>query len=175
MKQKTKNWLGIFTSVLVAALMISMTVRIGTIPAVSANTQASVSASVSVQNTCEISLANSIINFGTLAPGTASSASNDVTDTNGGNEGTYVWVDGGNWIGNPSTINFYVTNTEWNGASFTPNVVGAAGFNSLTLVATNTAIFVPASSSNNIYFGLYIPSGQTANVYSQTINAINVC
>ena len=122
---------------------------------------------VPVQETCTISLNSSAINFGTINAGSSIPTTNAITDTNTGNASAYMLVYGGNWVG---TQSFGVSNTTWaaaNGVAFPAN--------RLLATAYNTTILVPASSSNDIYFGLGIPGGAPSGAYSQDITIENSC
>ena len=117
--------------------------------------------------TCSISLAPNAINFGSMAPGTNIATTNTVADTNSGTANAYLYVYGGNWIGPTS---FGVSNTTWaasSGVAFPANRLSASAF--------NTTILVPASSSNDIYFGLGIPGGTPSGSYTQNIIIENSC
>lgn len=121
----------------------------------------------SITSTCTISVTPNTIDFGTLYPNQAIPTDETVTDTNSGNTQASILVYGGNWIGPTS---FGVSNTIW---AATSNAAFPA--NRLSTTATNTLISVPASSSNDIYFGLGIPDGAPDGHYSQTITIENSC
>ena len=142
------------------------------VPAAYANSVApNVIFTVNVESVCEISLSKSI-SFGTILAGSNSvTTSQNVLDTNNGNGGAFVAVNGGNWIGANALNVFGVSNTVWSAAS----AVGYGSANALTTVAANTDIAVAAGSSTNVWFGLGIPAGQAADVYSQNIIITNLC
>ncbi|MEM3208949.1 MAG: hypothetical protein QXE33_03450, partial [Candidatus Micrarchaeaceae archaeon] len=117
---------------------------------------------------CTISLTPNAINFGSLNANANIATVNAITDSNTGNVNAYMLVYGGNWIG-PSQ--FGVSNTTWSALSGT----SFATANHLTALAANTAILVPASGSNTIYFGLGVPGGAPAGSYTQTITIENSC
>jgi hypothetical protein len=117
---------------------------------------------------CTVSLAPNSVNFGNMYAGSNIATTNAITDTNTGNANAYMLVYGGNWIG--PTKSFGVSNTTWaaaNGVAFPAN--------RLLATAYNTTILVPASSSNDIYFGLGIPGGAPSGAYSQDITIENSC
>ena len=122
---------------------------------------------IPVQKTCTISLTPSAIDFGSLDSGSSISTVNAITDDNTGNTNAYMLVYGGNWIG-PASLG--VSNTTWDASN---DVAFPA--NRLSALAYNTTILVPASSSNDIYFGLGIPGGAPAGAYSQDITIENSC
>ncbi|MEM3744521.1 MAG: hypothetical protein QW759_01635, partial [Candidatus Micrarchaeaceae archaeon] len=122
-----------------------------------------------VQQTCTISLPTNAINFGSINPNSNTPTSNAITDDNTGNANAYMLVYGGNWIG-PGANSFGVGNTLWAATS-------QSTYSGTPLSATpsNTAIVVPAGSSNSIYFGLGVPGGAPSGSYSQTITIENSC
>jgi len=123
---------------------------------------------------CTISLSNTLIAFGGgsgIGSGTSSGIVNSILDTNGGNINAALWTYGGNWIGPQPTDNgnFFVANTLW---SSTFNGLGTP----LQLpTGANTAIILPATSSNSIYFGVNVPTGASTGTFSQTITITNIC
>jgi len=139
-----------------------------------------VTASANVQGVCYISLSSNTINFGNIAPNANVPTNMQITDyDNGGNVAANILVDGTNWIYSSNTaIYFGVSNTLWSPASQT-TYTGTALTLSPTL--TNTGIVVPQptsstpTTSNNIYFGLAIPAGTGAGIYTQTITIENSC
>ncbi|MEM3181447.1 MAG: hypothetical protein QXV17_10330 [Candidatus Micrarchaeaceae archaeon] len=128
-------------------------------------------ANVAVGNVIYLSVSPNTINFGNLYPaGTPYDTNVLVTDNDiGGNMGANILVEGGNWIG-PGTNTFGVSNTEWS-----PTAQTSYTGNALSTIFANTLIFIPAptlstsTTSNNIYFGLSIPGGTPAGVYTQNI------
>ncbi|MEM3215977.1 MAG: hypothetical protein QXS17_03615, partial [Candidatus Micrarchaeaceae archaeon] len=122
-----------------------------------------------VTQTCTISLPINAINFGSINPGSNVPTANAITDDNTGNANAYMLVYGGNWIG-PGANSFGVGNTLWAATS-------QSTYSGTPLSATpsNTAIVVPAGSSNSIYFGLGVPGGAPSGSYSQTITIENSC
>ena len=123
---------------------------------------------VPVRNTCTISLPVNAINFGTLSASDSIATTNAITDDNTGNANAYMLVYGGNWIG---PAQFGVSNTTWAASSGVP----FASANGLSASPANTLLSVPASGSNNIYFGVGIPGGVPSGPYSQTIDIENTC
>lgn len=128
---------------------------------------------IPVSATCGISLSPGSFTFGTMGPGATISTSNVVTDTNyGGGVPATVYLSGSNWISS-GTSNFYVTNTEWNGAK-----LGTYNGNALQLFpsgATSTTISIGGGLSANVYFGLAIPTAQPPATYTQNIVFENQC
>ena len=129
--------------------------------------------SVTVNSVCEISLNTQAVSFGNvIASQNTLTTSQNVLDTNNGNGGTFIWVDGGNWIGpNGIAPSFGVTNTVYSASS--ANSFGASV--ALTQIPANSNIFIGIATSNSVWFGLGIPAGQAANVYTQNIIITNVC
>ena len=118
---------------------------------------------------CQISLSTNALSFGAVIASHAYNTNQVVTDTNNGPAASFLWINGGNWIGGGNS--FGVGNTLWN-----PTSDSSYKGNALTSATSNTNILVPGSGgSNSIYFGLGVPAGQPANVYSQNIIITNVC
>lgn len=127
-----------------------------------------------VQSVCYISLSPNAIGFGSILPTANVPTSNVITDTDsGGNVAANVLVSGTTWTG---TTPFGVGNTLWSATSEN-SYTGTALSSSLAL--TPTVVFAPAypasTASNSIYFGLGIPGGTAAGVYTQTITIENSC
>ncbi len=122
-----------------------------------------------IQSTCTISLNVSSIDFGSVGPGLSVSTLQGVKDTNTGNGNAYIFVYGGNWIS--GLLGFGVSNTSWSASSNTAYPVA----NKLSGSPVNTILSVPASGSNEIYFGLNIPPAQQAATYNQVITVENSC
>ncbi len=132
-----------------------------------------------VQNFCYISLSNTAIAFGSINPGANVPTNNDITVSDpGGNIAANIMVDGTNWILSPDTANFLAGNTLWDATSDSTYTGNALQLEP-GLVDTNIRIAAPTqanpTTSNNIYFGLGIPAGQTAGAYSQNIVLENTC
>ena len=130
-------------------------------------------ASLSVKSSCSISApSNTAINFGNLNPTQTYSATNAVTFTDsGGNAPANILVAGSNMISGGN--NFYVTNTLW-------SAISGGSTTALTLYTglaslVDTLIQIPApsrtapSTTNTIYFGIDIPAGTPAGIYTQNI------
>ncbi len=135
-----------------------------------------VTASLTVPSTCYITLANTLIGFGALNPGTATGVGNQVIVQNLlGGVPANILVEGSNWI-TGSTANFFVANTLWNNA-YEPTYTGMplplalSGLNNFY----DTDIVVPIAGSNYIYFGVAVPPGQTTSTYVQNIIVENKC
>ena len=118
--------------------------------------------------TCQISLSTDTLSFGTLNPSLSTSANSAVTDTNAGSASAYMYVYGGNWVSGSNS--FGVSNTVWSAASQT-SYTGTP----LSATSSNTAMLVPASGSNTIYFGTAVPASQPSGAYAQTITIENSC
>ena len=135
----------------------------GIMPLVSFGSVSGVSVS-----TCQISLSTDALSFGTLNPGLSTPANSAVVDTNGGSASAYMYVYGGNWISGSN--NFGVSNTVWSTTSQT-SYTGTP----LSAAASNTAMLVPPSGSNTIYFGTAVPASQPSGSYTQNIIIENSC
>ncbi len=126
---------------------------------------------VNVPTVCEVSLSPTTLNFGTVIPSQNTIYTNqNVIDTNNGNGGATIWVYGGNWIGANTALTFGVANTTW----ATSNTAYGSG-HALTQISTSTGVSATPQAPGTVWWGLGIPAGQTANVYSQNIIITNVC
>ncbi|MEM3661941.1 MAG: hypothetical protein QXG73_03880 [Candidatus Micrarchaeaceae archaeon] len=129
-------------------------------------------ANVAVGTVIYLSVSPNTINFGNINPGATYNTNVPVTDNDvGGNIGANILVEGTDWVlSTNSAVTFGVSNTEWNPTSQT-SYTG----NALSTTFANTLIFIPAptlsmpTTSNKIYFGLSIPGGTPAGVYTQNI------
>ena len=119
-------------------------------------------------NACQISLSANAISFGNISPGAYWPTNVLVTDTNSGSANAYMGVYGSNWV--LGSNSFGVSNTLWS-----PIQQSSYTGTPLSATAANTAILVPAGSSNGIYFGLQVPTGTPAGSYPQTIVIENNC
>ncbi|MDE1828005.1 MAG: hypothetical protein KGH65_02495 [Candidatus Micrarchaeota archaeon] len=157
----------------IAAMMLSVTFSITGLSFSANSGSTNVVATVNVQTTCVLAVSNTAVNFLTVNPGASTGVVNAVADTNNGNVGAYIWISGSNWIGANIAINFFVTNTIYS------NALSSEGagflFNSVGLATGNTGILVSTAGTNNLFFGVNIPVGQTANAYTQNIVINNVC
>ncbi len=135
-------------------------------------------ATVNVPSTCFIGVSTNTINFGTINPGANVPTNHLVTVQDpGGNIAANIMVDGYNWQSGSNS--FGVTNTLWD-VSTDVTYLG----NALLLAPsglTDTHLQTPAptisnpTTTNNIYFGLGIPSGAVAGAYTQNIIIENSC
>ena len=144
----------------------------------SISTSNAITAKVTVEGTCYISLSPNTISFGSVVASANVPTNVLVTDTDsGGNVAASLFVAGTNWFLNGNTLatSFGVSNTLWDPTSQT-TYVGTPLTNSL--VTTGITIPAPTSTtptSNSIYFGLGIPGGTPAGTYEQTITIENSC
>ncbi|MCW6160443.1 MAG: hypothetical protein LVQ95_05160 [Candidatus Micrarchaeales archaeon] len=131
-------------------------------------------ASATVNSVCIMSISNTAIDFGLVSPTVSTATSNIVAiiDT-GGNAPANVLVAGGNWIFGSNS--FYVANTLWNPTSASAGVGNALALYTGLTSLVDTFIQVPAptlsvpTTYNNIYFGVGIPGGTPAGIYTQNI------
>ena len=131
-------------------------------------------ATANVQSACFISLNTASIDFGSLDPNANVPTANQIIDTNqGGNVASNILVEGGNWISGSN--NFYVANTLWNPTSASAGTGNAlalyTGLSSLvdTLIQVAAPTLSTPTTSSNIYFGMEIPGGTPAGIYTQNI------
>jgi hypothetical protein len=134
-----------------------------------------VGANVFVANTCIPTLynGNTVINFGSVAPGVSLPATNAETVNNFGNAPSNIYVDGGNWVF--ASNSFLVGNTIW-----APTNGGTATQLTSTYPPIDTKIPVNLNNGvgNTIYFGVNVPATQAASApssYTQTINIMLSC
>ena len=155
------------------------------IAVVSASTNA-IGANVPVPNTCIPIVANKVINFGQVLPGSYASTANAENVLNFGNAASNIFImggsttttdNGGNWAYLSNT--FLYTNTLWD---LIPR--GANNGNQIGNFITNPQgqdTFAPASAnggSNAIFFGVNVPAFQApsgASSYSATIDVMLSC
>ena len=147
------------------------------------STANAITAEVSVQGTCYISLSPNSISLGPIVASANVPTNVVVTDNdNGGNVAASLLVAGTNWYlnGNTLSTSFGVSNTLWD-ASSQSTYNGIALTNSISSSNAITNIIIPAPTptntitSNSIYFGLGVPGGTPAGSYEQTITIENSC
>ncbi len=145
---------------------------------VSAPYNSFVTAEVTVQPTCFISLTPNAISFGSLTPTTNTPTNKLITDYDpNGNAQASVLVSGTTWnsVSN-SLIGFGTSNTLWSASSqstYTGNALtGTATTTGITIAAPNT---INPTTNSPIYFGLGVPAGTPAGTYQQTITIENSC
>ncbi len=193
-KQKGKIWLILILITLIATILAGVAGIGNNLPgapqvglAFAANTATGY---ISVPNSCNFAISNTIVNFGTINPGantvgTGASGVNSVTVTNIGANPSNVEIEGTSWA--YASYSFGVSNTIWNGygandlfspgtaPSATANVeVRSTGSVVDTLLETQNSI----SQTNTIYLGASVPSlqpGSGASTYQQTISFISSC
>ena len=130
-------------------------------------------ATVSIPSTCVPILSNTLITFPSTQAGLSQPTSNDENVMNYGNAQANILVDGGNWIS--GSFSFLPSNTLWNPSksAVTPPV-GTQLTNSVTGADTRIPI-QENGGSNDVFFGLNIPAGQSAGTYAETINLLLSC
>lgn len=181
-KSESKVGLGLILAAIMTTLFAGLAGAAG-------NTQTA-TGYITVPNSCNFAISNTIVNFGTLNAGTntigtGASGVNSVTVTNTGANPANVEIEGTGW--SYLSYSFGVSNTVWNGygandlwnprpaASATANVeVQLTGSASDTLLETQNSI----SQSNTVYLGASVPTAQPgsgAGTYQQTISFVSVC
>lgn len=160
----------------IAVLGVASFAFIGQITLVSSapvNTVNGIGLTLQVSGTCNPIISNALIDFGSVAPGSNAPTTNTVNVQDSGNTGSniilYSTSDSGtgNWV--YLSNSFGVSNTLWSATS------GGASTALTNTVTTDSNIFVPASGSNDIYFGVNIPVGQAPGTYSQGITISLSC
>ncbi len=160
----------------VLAVVVGVFLAIQAAPlAMAGTTTNALTANVVVSSACYTLASSNPLSFGTVSPGTSTFTNTVATDNDvGGNAGAYFYINGANmaWLSN--TI--LVGNTLWS-----QSAMGSYAGNALTTTFANTFIFIPApsiaspTSTNNIYFGIKVPSATPNGIYTQTITFNNLC
>ena len=139
---------------------------------------ANVILTVNVPSTCFIQVSNTLIQFGSVNPGSAAPTSNQVLDQdNLGNVNANIFVEGSNWIVPGSSPNFFAANTLWANYAAGAGVGNSVNFGGAPATSNflDTLITVPFGASNQINFGVKIPGGQAAATYTTNIIIENSC
>ena len=154
---------------LIGLLLVFIVATIGMVYAYTESTD--ITAGVVVPATCVLSLNSSTINFGSVSSNTDTGAANEIVEvSNNGNAiTTSVTINGTQWI-DAGANNFAVGQTEWFVSGFTYGS-GTALSGTATSIGSNIA----ASGSQNLYFGVEVPSAQVAATYEQNITIIMNC
>ena len=159
---------GLALSIFAAIVLLSSTVSF----AYTSNTSAT--ANVNVGNVIYITITPSSNTFGNVYPGSNYGTNVLFTDTdNGGNLAANVFVSGSNFVYGSNGIG--VSNTLWDYPSQS-SYIG----NALSATSTDTGItlaqpsIASPSTSNEIYFGVSIPSGTAVGFYTQTLTFNNI-
>ncbi len=141
----------------------------------SANTF-SVTATLTVSGSCYVSVSNSVISFGNINPGsnTPDTSNLVVVQDNGGNVNANILVEGSSWTSGAN--NFFVANTVWDSSNVAYTSGTSLELAPGNLINTNIEIpYPPTNGANNIYFGVAVPPGEPAGVYTQNIVLENLC
>ena len=159
---------GLALSIFAAVVWLSSPVSF----AFTSNTSAT--ANVNVGNVIYITITPSSNTFGNVYPGTSYDTNVLFTDTdNGGNLAANVFISGTNFIYGSNNIG--VSNTLWDYPSQTSYVGNAlSGTSTDTHITIAQPIIATPSTSNEIYFGVSIPSGTVAGLYTQTLTFNNI-
>jgi hypothetical protein len=150
-----------------AALIAVLAVLGGILYAAGGST--STTNTVTVLASCTLTSSVNPIAFGDMSPGDTSPADLNYTDiTNGGNAATLVYVNGSGWTGAGTFDSNY---THWY------NATGQTYFNKKWLnvtqqVANNS---VTAGNKFRVFMDLWIPDGQDAGAYTQTVWYTSSC
>ena len=160
-------------AILVAAL-VSVLGQVGVLYATT-NTFNGIGFNIVVSGVCTPVLSNALINFGSVAPGSFAPTANveNIQDVGSVSSNIVLYSTStttGNWIYNANS--FMAGNTVWDGATHASAIVGNQLTNTIT---TDTEIYVPVSSSNDLYFGLNVPVGQQPGTYTQGITVSLSC
>ena len=134
----------------------------------------SLNANVNVGYAVYISIQTNTATFGNVYPGTSYNTNVPITvHDDGGNLAANILVSGVDWAG-PGTNTIGVGNTLYSATSLASyNGIALSGTlaNSLSTIAQPTITF--NSPSNSVYFGVDIPAGTAAGLYTQTLTFEN--
>lgn len=135
------------------------------------------SLTANVQQVCYTTTTPNAITFGNMYPGTTYPANVVVTDNDvGGNVGAAMYVEGQNpnWVFGSNNI--AVSNTVYNAISQSTYLGNAL---TTSFVNTNIAIAAPTQATPyataNVYFGMAVPGGTVAGLYTENIIIENSC
>ncbi len=128
---------------------------------------------VNVNTTCIASLSTSLLNFGTVAPGTDTGANSLLLRINNTGTATVTntTVRGTNWTDSGSN-NFIVNYTKYGDTNVTYTSLTSA------LTASDAALAngnISSGGSLDTYWGLAVPNAQNSAVYNQTITVTMNC
>ena len=128
---------------------------------------------VSTSSTCTFTLSNSIVNFGSINPGTQDATSgtswNSILITNTGTAASDISLSGTTWAYNSNS--FDSGNTVWDWQSGT----SWATANKIPSTTTSTSYSLSPSGTKNMFFGVGIPAATPGGAYQQTIDIISSC
>jgi hypothetical protein len=168
-----KNLATTLGSMLIVLALAFTFLSIANIKVAAANsTSSNVVANVAVQSYCELGGTPQTIAFGTVIGGGTYDTNALITANTVGNTNGNILVFGTLWtyISN----SFAVSYTLWN-----PTALASYTGNALTGSPVNTFIAVApiagSMATNNIYFGVQVPSGQAPDTYTQTITLQDSC
>ncbi|MDE1874339.1 MAG: hypothetical protein KGI04_04475 [Candidatus Micrarchaeota archaeon] len=137
----------------------------------------SVSSTITVSTaTCQPIVSNSLVNFGTVVPGSFAPTANAVNIKDSGTSAANVVLYSvstttGNWV--YLSNSFLTSNTVWDGSLHASSISGNQLTNSIT---TDTKINVATSGSGNtLYFGVNVPKGQQPGTYTQGVTVTFSC
>ncbi|MDE1874341.1 MAG: hypothetical protein KGI04_04485 [Candidatus Micrarchaeota archaeon] len=155
--------------------MLALFTQIGLVTAVT-NTVNGIALSIQVQGVCNPILSNTLVNFGSVQPGSFAPTANAVNIQDSGSVASNIVLYStstttGNWV--YLSNSFLVSNTVWDVSYHSGAIVGNQLTNSIT---TDTKINVATSGSGNtLYFGVNIPAGQAPGTYTQGITVEFSC
>lgn len=162
-----KTW-----EIITMSFLMAVVATIGTAGMALAYTNSSdIIGGVVVPAACIVTLNGSAIDFGSLAPGLDTGATNQIIQvTNDGNTlTTSVTIEATQWS-DGGTNTMVVGQTEWNNTGFTYGE-GTALTGSPVSIGSNLA----AGGTQNLFFGVGVPVQQAAATYNQTITVTMNC
>lgn len=164
-KKKLAAYIAFFSALAVMGLLLAMNTSYAY------TSSANVTGQVTVPAQCVISLNASTMNFGSVAPGSDTGATNQIINvTNTGNAAaTNTTIRGTQWSSGANTMP--VGQTEYNTTSFTYG-------SGISLTSSDVALTggnLGAGASLLTYFGVGVPAAQAAGTYNQTITFTMNC
>jgi hypothetical protein len=181
-KENLKQKLAGIAVFIVSLVLATATYGVSVVSAGAFQNPADIGGNVQVLGTCSPTVNNALITFAPVSPSYASTVNDPTTNgvliTDGGNTGSNVLVDGGNWV--TGSLSFWGTNTVWNGASNGNGATGNQVVNQIVLglgshTTGDTQIALAAGGTVNLYFGVNVPADTAAGTYVQNLNIITNC
>lgn len=160
-------------------MLYGLATVLSSIVAIGAST---VTATVTVQNTCNLAPSNTAVAFSVNTPGTNTIGTvNAITITNTGANPSNILLSGNSWSDGASHT-FDVSNTVYSGIAanslWSPGTTRSGTANvetQLSNTPTDALLYTSNTASNTIWLGLSIPTGQYGATYTQTITIASNC
>ncbi len=173
--RKTSRFMVLLIMIYGLATMLSSLVAVGS---------TTVTATVVVKNTCNLSPSNTAVAFSVNTPGTNTIGTvNAITITNTGANPSNILLSGSTWSDGAGHT-FGVSNTVYSGIAandvWNPGIVASSTANVEVQLTTNpsfdTLLYTfNGVETNTIWLGLSIPAAQYGATYTQTITIASSC